>query len=988
MKGKRLFDPALLLAAAVFLVFLTWQGGSLFGSSCDWFSQHVSIADTMRQTMREEGTLLIQKLPLGGGNNIYDFSYYGYLRPDVLLGCLLPQVPMEWIVSGYAIAGYLCSVLLFWLLLKKTGCGEGLSLFGGVLFLSAGCFFQIHRQIMFVNYMPFLLGALFCVRACEKKLYRVLLVLLLFLIELHSYYYSIACLFVIYLYYLYCAKWEKTGIGRQLVGLTLRYAGWGLTSVAMAGVLLLPTAASILNNMGKDGGVASRSPLEFHWNFEALLYDNYGIGLTMTVLFLLLLSIHRKKSRILASVLSFSLVCTLVPLLLNGFLYNRSKILMPFLPLVVLLAMETLREYQKERRRPPVWCMLVTAAVAVLQYQTHGVVLVFADGALAFLLFVWMRCQSKMSADVRLDASGAFWRRGKKAEAKSIRAALPDEAACAGSLNHGRLRARAAFLALAACICMVSYTFSVVLHHGDELLEEEKAKVSQFTEEERKDFYRQKEYRFDSVRAPYQTANRLLAYGAGRTSMYTSTANRAYSDFFYDEIGNAIGNNNRVGLFNRVNPFFLYLMGVRYLETTEEMLPTGYQAVEQKGSALLAERTDVLPLCYGSCDLLAESSYRQLSFPEKLEALTTRSIVSADGASERFASHFTRLDPKEGVDYEIRKESQNEYTIIPAKPVKDQILVIRFAVKRTSKAAVMITINGVTNKLSGASAPYPNRNQQFTYILSGEQAIEQFSVETSGSFEIGALEVYSLPSSYLGNRVVYPLSQQAAEGTEELKGTVTLPEDGYLITSLPMQKGYQVVVDGVNCPPETVNRAFLGVPLTAGTHEVIISYRPPLQLWGLLLSAAGWLFWGVLAALAVLDLCALGGRQKVRELFLYGIGGVVTTVVNYLVYFGLENVGLSYLAANTAAWAAAVAVSYCINRSIVFGSAGEWLSEFVSFAGLRLLTLAAENVLLYLLIGQLGLISSVSKIAVSIVTVLGNYVICKKHIFGKKTAKE
>ena len=83
-----------------------------------------------------------------------------------------------------------------------------------------------------------------------------------------------------------------------------------------------------------------------------------------------------------------------------------------------------------------------------------------------------------------------------------------------------------------------------------------------------------------------------------------------------------------------------------------------------------------------------------------------------------------------------------------------------------------------------------------------------------------------------------------------------------------------------------------------------------------------------------------------------------------------------------------MAVSYCINRSIVFGSAGEWLSEFVSFAGLRLLTLAAENVLLYLLIGQLGLISSVSKIAVSIVTVLGNYVICKKHIFGKKTAKE
>lgn len=968
MKGKRLFYPALLLAAAVLLICLTWQDGSLFGSSCDWFSQHVSIAETMRQTMREEGTLLIRQLPLGGGNNIYDFSYYGYLRPDVLLGCLLPDVPMEWVISGYAIAGYLCSVLLFYLLLKKTGCGEVLSLFGGMLFLSAGCFFQIHRQIMFVNYMPFLLGALLCVRSCKKKLHQALLVLLMFLIELHSYYYSIACLFVIYLYYLYCAKWEKTGIGRQFVGLTLRYAGWGLTSVAMAGVLLLPTAASILNNMGKDGGIASRSPLEFHWNFEALLYDNYGIGLTMTVLFLLLLSIHRRKSRILASVLSFSFVCTLIPLMLNGFLYNRPKILMPFLPLVVLLAMETLREYQRERRQPPVWCILVTAAVAVLQYQTHGIALVFADGALAFLLFVWMRFQGKERAKSGLAANGKVGLR--------IR------------WGKSRIRAKAAFCILAALICTVSYLFSVVLHQGDELLEEEKAKVSHFTEEERAKFYRQKEYRFDSVRAPYQTANRLLAYGAGRTSMYTSTANRAYSDFFYDEIGNAIGNNNRVGLFNRVNPFFLYLMGVRYLETTEEMLPAGYEAVQQRGKALLAERTDVLPLCYGSCDLMSEASYQELPFPENLEALTARSIVPKDGERGTFDSHFIRLNPKEGADYEIKKESQNAYTVIPREPIKDQILVVRFEVRRTSEEAVTITINGVTNKLSGASAPYPNHNEQFTYILSGAEGIEQFSVETSGSFEIGACEIYSLPSSCLGNRAVYPLNHLTTEGTERLKGAVTLPKDGYLITSLPMQKGYQVVVDGVSCPPETVNRAFLGVPLTAGTHEISISYRPPLQLWGLLLSAAGWLLWGVLSVLAALDLLELGGRQKVKELFLYGVGGVVTTAVNYLVYFGLEHVGLSYLAANTAAWAAAVAVSYCINRNIVFGSAGEWLSEFISFAGLRLLTLAAENVLLYLLIGQLGLLSSVSKIAVSVVTVLGNYVICKKHIFRKRTAKE
>ena len=104
--------PCLLLALAVLLLFLTKQSGSLYGSDCDWFSQHVSIADTMRQTIRAEGTLLVGQLPLGGGSNVYDFSYYGYFRPDVLLGCLLPDVPMADLITAYSIAGYL---ILRWL---------------------------------------------------------------------------------------------------------------------------------------------------------------------------------------------------------------------------------------------------------------------------------------------------------------------------------------------------------------------------------------------------------------------------------------------------------------------------------------------------------------------------------------------------------------------------------------------------------------------------------------------------------------------------------------------------------------------------------------------------------------------------------------------------------------------------------------------------------------------------------------------------------
>lgn len=124
-------------------------------------------------------------------------------------------------------------------------------------------------------------------------------------------------------------------------------------------------------------------------------------------------------------------------------------------------------------------------------------------------------------------------------------------------------------------------------------------------------------------------------------------------------------------------------------------------------------------------------------------------------------------------------------------------------------------------------------------------------------------------------------------------------------------------------------------------------------------------------------------KNQIKELFTYGIGGVLTTAVNYIVYFGLGLINLNYLLANTLAWAAAVIFSYVVNRNVVFGSQNNRLKEFFTFAGLRLVTLAVENLLLYLAIDRLGLSDAISKVAVSAVTVLANYGICKTCIFTK-----
>lgn len=989
---KKWVYPLLLLVLAALLIILSYRPDSLYGSTTDWFAQHVSIAETMRQTILEEGTLFPGRLPLGGGSNIYDFAYYGYLRPDVLLSLLFPGVAMETVITVYSVAGYLWSVVLFYFLLKKAGMKPEAALLGGILFLGAGCFFHIHRHVMFINYMPFLLGALLGVLRYHRTGKSAWTVLMMALIPLHSYYYAISCLVVIYLFFLYTADWEQGRGWRQWWRLTVKYALQALVSVAMAGVLLLPTAASVINCAShKDGGRAGTSPWLMTWNLESLLYSGYGLGLTLIAFLLLVLSLCRKKSRLLAAGILLSLVCGVVPLALNGFLYNRPKILMPFLPLVLFLCVETLGEFWRARRRAPVWVLLPTVWVAYLQYKAHGIFWVWVDLMLVLVLFSVLHWR---------------WRQVWRAE-------KPKEGLQAGAL--------AVALTL---MCGMVFFFAAVLHQEEDYILRENAEISRFSEQERADFYKEKSYRFDTFRSPYNTANRLLAYGAGRSTMYTSTTNPGYSDFFYDEIRTPMGNNNRVGLYSRANPFLLYLMGVRYLEATEHTLPVGYEIRSRSGREVLAEREDVLPLCYGSVDLLSRQAYEKLDFPENLEALTSVSVVEESrgagdkGPKDSFSSHFKELKPKEGVDYEVKLISQQEFTVIPKEPVKNQILAVSLGVHPKSRKAVTITVNGITNKLSGASAPYPNHNEVFTWFFSSPEPITEFKVKVSGACETDELHIYSLDAAYLGGRSIVPFREEASKmgQAEILGGTIVMPTEGYLITSCPMQPGYRAYVDGKPAAVETVNQAFVGLPLTAGSHEVQLCYEPPLQKAGMAVSAAGGLLWagGILkdiwkrkrqrkkeseekmsvkSKVRQVPAGRREGRMRVqslgtacagcRELLAYGVGGALTTLVNYIIYFGLQAVKTDYLLANALAWAGAVIFSYIINRSWVFNSKGSCTKEFLTFTGLRLVTLGAESLLLYLAVEQMGLLPSVSKIAVSIVTVVSNYVICQKHIFRK-----
>ena len=124
------------------------------------------------------------------------------------------------------------------------------------------------------------------------------------------------------------------------------------------------------------------------------------------------------------------------------------------------------------------------------------------------------------------------------------------------------------------------------------------------------------------------------------------------------------------------------------------------------------------------------------------------------------------------------------------------------------------------------------------------------------------------------------------------------------------------------------------------------------------------------------------------DVLIYLIFGVLTTVVNYLVYLPCYNLlHFSASVSNAIAWAAAVTFAYLTNKPFVFKS-HDWsaktvLPELARFLGCRVGSGAAETLILLMTVDILGWNGNVWKLGTSVLVVLLNYVGSKLFVFKK-----
>ena len=129
---------------------------------------------------------------------------------------------------------------------------------------------------------------------------------------------------------------------------------------------------------------------------------------------------------------------------------------------------------------------------------------------------------------------------------------------------------------------------------------------------------------------------------------------------------------------------------------------------------------------------------------------------------------------------------------------------------------------------------------------------------------------------------------------------------------------------------------------------------------------------------------------KYREVILYLVFGVLTTVVSISSYYICSEIlNIHYLVSNIISWVLSVIFAYFTNRVWVFESksknTSDILKEMLTFVNCRLLSGVIDMATMFVLVGAMHINDMYAKIFTQFIVVILNYVLSKLIVFKKST---
>lgn len=864
-----------------------------YGSVMDWETQHYEIPNYFRTYFYETGDLLPDyALNLGGGQNIYNYSYYGLLSPIILFSYLLPFISMKTYIQAISFLGVVAAVILVYVWLRGKYTSK-VAFYASFLFTCASpLIFHSHRHIMFVNYMPFLILALIGVdRYFKDNKKKLMLIINVFLIIMSSYFFSIGAILAITLYAV-CVyiKTQPEVKFKEFMIAAFKYAGLILTSIAMSGILLLPTLYTLLNGRSATNVAFDyKNILIPSFNGTYLLYTTYSIGLTSVIILAIIYGFISGMRHLRLTSIVITLI-TFFPAFiygLNGTMYIDPKVLIPFLPvcayLIASFADKMIHDVMKVHQLTK-WA-LIANFVLLLTYSGEKILYYTLDILVSIYLVYLYQIKKKRY----------FF-------------------AITGIIAFG--------------VCL-SVNFSdelVEAKDEDGVIMEEVSELSKEICDE--DF---SDYRVGNSVLPLKNMNKAFSLGYNCSTIYSSVANKYYKNFYYNEICNENPYRNSSMLTQPDNLMFDIYMGQRYLILDrEDIVPRGYELVKKSENVFVYENKDVFHLGYVSSRAIPMSVYEELEYPynvialllfnciedEYYEEYTGRTLneeslaeikddclvavstyISPVDISKIYTAANKEIGTVRNDRINVWVHNMNENNEVEGRYNKKisvmldeiyEVLFVSFDVDNsnyldkqgysyglfkkgtngTDKSKdVIVKVNGCSNKLTNPNWKYYNENTSFHYCLGDNKPIDRLEFTFyDGEYVVNNFKAYEMYydriSQMKKDTIEFEIDKEKSRA-DRICGKVDVPYDkGIFTMSLPYDEGFKVYVDGEEAKLQLIDTAFIGTCVEKGNHDILITYEAPFKKYGIYMSVFGMIvFSGIVIHSLVLT---YKSRQKTR----------------------------------------------------------------------------------------------------------------------------
>ena len=657
----------------------------------------------------------------------------------------------------------LSSVILFYCYLRKNKYSYLVSFLCSFMFLcSSSFFFHSHRHIMFINYMPFLIMGLYGIARYIEKNKSDLLIISMSLMILTSYYFSVSGLGALFIFSIYrYMKSNKKAKFKDIFNFGLKIILRFICSVLISCILILPTFYTLTS-----GRTASKSLFSISEIFRPsmyLLHTHYSMGLTLISLIAILYMIIKGKleDKLLSIIILAFSVFPLFIFMLNGFLYVGEKVLIPFIPLVLILVGEFLVVILKTNKRKLLITLyiIISSITVCLRYNTFDELLLRED------------------------------------------------------YNKN-----------------INKNYSKIINN---VVSEDEV------------------YRNNSSLLGPSYINRVGNINEYKTTIYSSTSNKYYQDFYTKVFHNSLIYRNKFMLTSSNNVLFQMFMGEKYLITNKNYKKM-YKKIDRIDYTNVYRNDYVLPIGYATNKVISNKDFKKLPYPEKtinmlgkvvVGSKTNGKFIYTDSVNYHMTKSKNITIKKKPDRYKIVSKQDGVLYIKVDSSMKNKILFISFDLldnESCNTRDLSIKINDVRNTLTCKKWKYYNDNKNFHYTLIRNKKLKiEFS---EGVYDIANIKVRSIDFNDIKdiNKEIDPfiIDNKLTKG-DNIVGNINVSKDSYFTMSVPYDKGFNIYVDNKLTKYEKVNKSFIGFKISRGKHNIKIKYRAPFRDISLIISLLG-----------------------------------------------------------------------------------------------------------------------------------------------------